>query len=87
MGCRCSNLKEETKQQERFVRRNFNSFNRELKAKYDRPQIESKLRQMYHGTDTIKKNTYISDDNWRIVKRNLRNYYKNLLHSSTKSQY
>lgn len=65
MGCRCSNLREESAQQERFVRRNFNSFNRELKAKYDRPQIESKLRQMYYGTD-------ISDDNWRIVKRNLR---------------
>lgn len=80
MGCRCSNLREESAQQERFVRRNFNSFNRELKAKYDRPQIESKLRQMYYGTD-------ISDDNWRIVKRNLRNYYKHLLHSSTKSQY
>lgn len=55
MGCRCSNLREESVQQERFVRRNFNSFNRELKAKYDRPQIESKLRQMYYGTDTLKK--------------------------------
>ena len=70
MGCGCSILKEETEQQERFVKKKFSSFNRELKGKYSRPQIESKLRQMYHRSDLKKQNTFVSDHNWRMARKN-----------------
>lgn len=72
MGGVCSNLHEETLKQEQFVRKNIKVFERQLKQKYSRPQIECKLRQLYNNSD-ISKNTFISNDHWRIAKRKCMN--------------
>jgi len=67
MGICYSNIDKEIYKQEKFVRKNLNSFQHNLK-KYPSIQVESKLRQLYHKTDYLKPNTFISNNDWFYAK-------------------
>lgn len=64
--------------QEAFVRANRDEFLNKLNNnggnyRYSKLEVEGKLRQLYAGTDTQKKNewTYINPQNWNYVKSNI----------------
>jgi len=70
MGGICSNMNNNLYEQEKFVRRNIRKYNDRLGYKYSKEQIECKLRQVYNGSVGKKSGTFISDRDWRNVKKN-----------------
>ena len=58
------------REQEIFVKNNYEEFKNKLPERYCRRQIEGKLRQLYANSDNCKDNrgSYINEYEWGKVK-------------------
>ena len=68
------------KDQERFVRDNYDTFKKALPDTYSRCQIQGKLRQLYGSSDCAERNrnSYILDYTWCQAKNKVSPVYATL---------
>lgn len=60
--------------QERYVRQNYNKVASSSNGKYNKYQIEGKLRQEYHGGNRYghNKDNYILEYDWNRMKKGIK---------------
>lgn len=83
MGSGSSSYNDRIEKQETFVRQNLTKFKQELNQGkdsrnnyqyiYNDLQVQGKLRQLYHKSDTISEHSrsYINQDEWKKAKLKL----------------